>query len=476
MYNFYPNSAVRSDMHHLVTVALLTYNRAQYLKESLAAVLDQTYTDIEVLVCNNASQDETADVVKDFRDTRLIHICQSLNKGVVGNYCEAARRAAGKYVLISHDDDIMEPTLVERQIAVLDQDPECIAVCTNVSVIDAVGRLVQPRLLPFQDDKTFNKGDYVKAWVHDQLALPVTSLMYRVKRGRGFINLNKPPLNVGAYGDIYALCQLNLRGRLVLLADPLVRYRQHNQQDSFADDLIDGGVLLHRHLSRLCRRRRMPDLVPLVEGCHLRYRAQQEVVNSPDSLNSPTTLSRKIRALDAKWQAYALDPRVRAECSWSLELLKSYLGIPVANSPNLSPRPATEVPAAYLEAWLALRQAGGFRVSEHLGLEPGSSLAILGSVFNAYLLGLDAHEAGHRVVAFLDSNTGRQGRSLGRVPVVPPLWLQTNRFQVDAILLSSERDRTQGLTAFLRQFIPEDWQGRILSWREAVRAIGSLID
>lgn len=460
-------------MNHRVTVAILTHNRAGYLRQALEAAVGQTFRDIEILIFDNASTDETFQVVRAFNDPRILYLRQSVNKGVHGNYAEAALRSSGRYVLITHDDDIMEPTLVERQVALLDADPDCMAVSSNVSVINASGEILQPRLLPFQEDRVFEVGDYVKSWAESQLALPITSLMYRIKPGVGLHPKDRPPLEITVYGDIFSLSQLNLHGRIVLIADPLMRYRQHGQQDSFTDDLIHGGVLLHRHLYRLYRRK-LPAALPYIRAGGLRYEVQQAVIQSKARLSNPATLTRKIRSMADKWAEVSLEPRERVLYSLSFELLKSYLGLPLHATGMLAFPPEGETPEAYLGAWLALRGRCGFRICDHLPLPKGAHIGILGSVFNAYLLGLDAVASGHTIVTFLDSNLGRQGTRLGGVPVNAPAWLKENASRLDVILLSSERERTRSLSAFLHQFLPADWGGQILGWRDAVRALDSL--
>ena len=463
-------------MCNLVTVALLTYNRAEYLKESLAAVISQTYDDLEILVCDNASSDATSDVIQAFNDPRVVHIRQSINKGVDGNYREAVKRAAGDFVLITHDDDVMEPTLIERQVSVMKHDRLCLGVASNVSIIDANGRVLQERWLPFKTDQLFKKGDYLKAWVQSQLTLPITTFMYRTvkfkKGGASFINLDDPPNDLGVYGDVFSMCRTNLEGRLYLISDPLLKYRQHGQQDSFADDIVQGGIRLHKRLISLCKKR-MPELSKVAEGCLLRYRALGEIVTSTSPLYEPNGLVEAVATLDSEWRKIELAASDRILSSLSFALLKAYLGIEDPDASRFKGVRNLQTTDDFLSAWLYLRKRRNFYVCEHLDMPGKARVSVLGSVFNAYLLGLDCVQAGHEVVAFLDSNKCRQGQTMGDVPVQPPAWLHENASEIDVIIISSERDRVAGLSAFLEQFLPVDWQGKIVGWREAVKtAIG----
>lgn len=455
----------------LVTVAILTYNRPHYLREALAAIVNQTYAHLEILVCDNASDRLTFDVVSSFEDARILHLRQGINKGVAGNYCEAIRRASGEYLLVTHDDDIMESNLVESQVRILQADPRCVAVGSNVSTIDKDGRLVQERLLPLHEPLRFQKGQYIEEWSKNQFTIPITSVMSRRKMGGRSVGLVKPgtrPLEVGVYGDIYAMCELNLFGDVVVLDAPLLRYRQHGQQDSFADDLIASGVLLHEHLARLCRRR-APELVPLVKARGLNYLALSHIATLPDTLANHSRLEAKISAVDRKWQTKCASLDEMTPTSLSFEILKHYLGMSEWQRLNLRVVPESEFPEAYLESWLALRVAGNFSICDAMGIEPGAKVAILGSVFNAFNLALDCVQSGRQVVTFLDSNVGRQGKTMGGIPIAPPAWLASHGHEIDVVLISSERDRAQGIRAFLQQHLPENWKGDICYWRDGIR-------
>lgn len=90
-----------------VSVCLLTYNRAKYLKQAIQSVLDQEFTDFELIIADNASTDETERVVRGFSDERLIYHRHPTNIGGIRNWNYAVRQARGKYVTVFHDDDLL---------------------------------------------------------------------------------------------------------------------------------------------------------------------------------------------------------------------------------------------------------------------------------------------------------------------------------------------------------------------------------
>lgn len=107
-----------------VTVGVPTYNRAASLPRALESVLGQTYGDFELLVADNASTDDTAQVSADFaaRDARVRVITQERNVGLTANFNALYREATGAYVLVLADDDWLDPDYLELCVAALEAD------------------------------------------------------------------------------------------------------------------------------------------------------------------------------------------------------------------------------------------------------------------------------------------------------------------------------------------------------------------
>ena len=98
----------------LVTIAIPTYNRAEKtLPETLRSAIAQTYANLEIIVSDNCSTDSTADVVRSIGGARVVYVRQSENLGLAGNQNDCVERASGAYVLILHDDDLIDPDFVE---------------------------------------------------------------------------------------------------------------------------------------------------------------------------------------------------------------------------------------------------------------------------------------------------------------------------------------------------------------------------
>jgi len=108
----------------LVTIAIPTFNRAAWLKDCINSALSQTYPNFEVIVSDNASTDETQEVLKSFRDRRLRIVKQKENIGLLPNWNACLAQASGEYIVIVSDDDRIKPWLLERTVALARIDPK----------------------------------------------------------------------------------------------------------------------------------------------------------------------------------------------------------------------------------------------------------------------------------------------------------------------------------------------------------------
>lgn len=106
-----------------LSVCIPTYNRAELLRECLASVIPQVlnYAEVEVIVSDNASPDHTQEVVEEFRGQypKLRAYRNSENLGYTGNQVKCFEYASGDYLAILCDDDLYQPGLVDRLLAVL---------------------------------------------------------------------------------------------------------------------------------------------------------------------------------------------------------------------------------------------------------------------------------------------------------------------------------------------------------------------
>jgi glycosyltransferase involved in cell wall biosynthesis len=145
-----------------ITVCIPTHNRAHLLPYAVNSVLNQTYTDFELLICDDASSDATPDVVAQWHDPRIRYIRHPQNIKRSRNMRSGFEAAQGEYLIKFDDDDALTPTFLAETVAVMEQQPEVDFVCTDHWVINAQG----------QRDEAATRQNSQK-WKKDRLALGV---------------------------------------------------------------------------------------------------------------------------------------------------------------------------------------------------------------------------------------------------------------------------------------------------------------
>jgi glycosyltransferase involved in cell wall biosynthesis len=121
-----------------VSVCLLTYNRAQWLPQTLQSVLAQTFQHYELIINDNGSTDNTEEVCRKFEanDGRVRYFRNETNLGVVGNYQTALERTSGEYVAFLHDNDQFHPDLLAKWVEALDKYPSAGFVFNSIEFVD----------------------------------------------------------------------------------------------------------------------------------------------------------------------------------------------------------------------------------------------------------------------------------------------------------------------------------------------------
>lgn len=126
----------KMNMTPLVSILIPTYNRAGMIAETIESALAQTYSNIEVIVTDNASTDGTAAVVEEYvrRDSRVKFFRNEKNLGPVLNWKSCLDKASGEYAKILWSDDLMMSGFLEQTLALFDQNPDLAFVFTKVAV------------------------------------------------------------------------------------------------------------------------------------------------------------------------------------------------------------------------------------------------------------------------------------------------------------------------------------------------------
>ncbi|WP_418263506.1 glycosyltransferase family 2 protein [Flavobacterium faecale] len=127
------NLAVKSSPK--ITVLMPVYNCELYVGEAIDSILNQTYTDFELLIIDDASKDATASIVKSYNDSRIQLIEKPINTGYTNSLNHGLKIARGEYIARMDGDDICMPERFFKQVSYLESHPETVLCATAFKVI-----------------------------------------------------------------------------------------------------------------------------------------------------------------------------------------------------------------------------------------------------------------------------------------------------------------------------------------------------
>jgi glycosyltransferase involved in cell wall biosynthesis len=211
-----------------VTIALATYNRAAYLRQAIESCLAQTFTDFELLVCDNASLDDTEAVVASFGDPRIRYLRNAVNLGMVGNWNRCLTEARGELIANLCDDDLMLPDRLARQVGIFDAHPETGVVHGDAEMIDESGRATGVwAAREFEPQELL----HVLVRMHNFLVYPSSTIHRRVFDALGGY---AEGYQLAADLDLWLRAAAEFRFRHTP-GGPVVRFRRHEGSGSHDD-------------------------------------------------------------------------------------------------------------------------------------------------------------------------------------------------------------------------------------------------
>jgi glycosyltransferase involved in cell wall biosynthesis len=134
-----------------VSVIIPSYNHEKFIQECIQSVLAQTFQDFEIIITDDASTDNTVEIIRSFDDTRIKVFTSKKNQGasVTANNCIS--HSSGKYIAMLSSDDTWYPEKLETQVAYLEQHSEIAAVFGKADWVDESGQIIRDKTFPHMD-------------------------------------------------------------------------------------------------------------------------------------------------------------------------------------------------------------------------------------------------------------------------------------------------------------------------------------
>jgi glycosyltransferase involved in cell wall biosynthesis len=127
-----------------VSIGLPVFNGENYIRAAIDSILAQTYTDFELIICDNASTDATETICRQYaeRDRRIRYVRNPHNVGASANFNSAFWLSTGEYFKWAAHDDLLGPTCIGSCVATLDREPDAVLAQPLVGLIDSNGTMI----------------------------------------------------------------------------------------------------------------------------------------------------------------------------------------------------------------------------------------------------------------------------------------------------------------------------------------------
>lgn len=223
-----------SDDQPLVTIGMPSYNRAdKNLPKALDSALSQTYANIEIIVSDNCSTDNTPELMRSYQDSRLRYIRQQTNLGANGNFNACLAEARGDYFLLFHDDDLIDPDFVESCMLAVNYSRDYGVIRTGSRLIDSEGALIwetENRM------SGLSAEEFYLAWFSAETSWYLCSTMFNTQALREIGGFNS---RHNLLEDAYAVVKISETWPRADVQGVKASFRKHLGQHTFAVNVED---------------------------------------------------------------------------------------------------------------------------------------------------------------------------------------------------------------------------------------------
>lgn len=208
----------------LVSVAIITYNQRDFLKECIESVMIQDYSNIEIVIADDGSTDGTHELLLEYKKNKPDMFKLSLsnvNSGITKNSNNAHFLCSGKYIAWMGGDDVMLPNKISKQVEYMEANDNCTLCYHDLDVFDSISNTT---LYLFSERTTPRVGD-VKAIIKYGVFNGACSTMIRVDKtpNHGF------DVDIKISSDwLYWIETLASGGNIMYLNEVLGKYRRHS--------------------------------------------------------------------------------------------------------------------------------------------------------------------------------------------------------------------------------------------------------
>jgi len=210
----------------LVSICIPTYNRAGMVGKAIDSALAQSYSNIEVLVVDNASQDNIESVIADYNDKRLKFYKNKQNLGMYGNFNRCIELSHGEYIHILHSDDFIDSNFTKICVDFMESHPGVMMTCGSARVLSNNEEIT---FAVSNQDVIYRAPDgFRKILEGNMIVTPSVMMNRKVYDSVGLYSCEYPYA-----GDLYQWIRISRHFDFAFVAGSTIFYREGEHSESF---------------------------------------------------------------------------------------------------------------------------------------------------------------------------------------------------------------------------------------------------
>ena len=292
----------------LVSVIMAVYNAENYLRQAIDSVLNQTYKNIELLIINDGSTDESIKIVQSINDQRIRYFENSINVGVVKTRNLGIENARGEYIAIVDSDDLVLPEKFAIQVGFMEKNHDFGLCATYFNIIDKndvlLGKVKRPN----------NDHDAIAHLIVENYICH-SSVMFRAS----LVRQNKYAEEYIYNEDYELIYRISKFSKIKIIPECLISYRVHSNNTSVKNREIRFQILL-----RLYRR--------ILQDLNINFTEDELIIHSNFLLYNHSFFSENSKIIELE--------------KWIIKLLQN-----ISNNPKYKSKLVIEI---LIEKWFVI--------------------------------------------------------------------------------------------------------------------------
>lgn len=288
-------------MKPLVSVILPAYNSSKYITYTINSLLNQTYDNIEIIVINDGSKDDTEKIVTSYTDSRIKYFANDSNYGLSYSTNRGLSLAKGEFIAHADHDDISTPFRIKRQVEYLQKNTDITGVSTSVihinSKITAPKNCIDEDLIVTSNPTEVN---FESMWGG---ILSNPTLLYRKSILDNMPSWFDEKMKVSADMDFFEKT-FKAGAKWVTVKNKLLQYRRH--QSNTSRNLTELKIIEKHNVLKESTKRLINDVSSEELNLHVKIACRLDVLNTEERTNTLKWFEKLITQFKSDEETYRI--------------------------------------------------------------------------------------------------------------------------------------------------------------------------